>query len=355
LVKLLTTWLQTDILLYSRKKASAKLSSTSKKAKRLDPIEPDQLQSMNVDDLIIGELENADRKLELFDEKRVSSALGAYVEKQEAQAISETLSTLLSKQQKMMIKHGSNRDTVMDEVPEKIKKRGRKSASLDESLEVEDGNVLLEESPLRRKKASRAAPKKTAAKKIGSRSRKVAIKLSEEEGEFEEISPLKRRKSRARRGTIAKYTEDSDDEIEEVDALPSKASASSPTVSRTKITQKRVANLTMSDSEDEDIEILDEPSPPKRRGRAALSSSNAKPSRSRNQSSKTSEGFSQSQLSFQPVQRQSRTTTRKVSTRKATRTKYADDDSDDEEEYTPSRSYELEEGWGTTKTDTFAS
>jgi hypothetical protein len=95
----------------------------------------------------------------------------------------------------------------------------------------------------------------------------------------------------------------------------------------------------MSDSEvDDDIESVDEPQA-KKRGRTATSSTRDKASRKSDESS-----LSQSQLSFQPAKRKTR--------RKPTPKKYTDDDSGDEE-LTPNRRHDMEDGWGTAKTDTF--
>ncbi|KAL3937067.1 MAG: hypothetical protein SGBAC_007746 [Bacillariaceae sp.] len=307
----------TDILLYSRKKSAGRKKSSTKKLGEIEPIEPDDLETMKIEDLIVGELESADQKMEVFDEKKMTNALDSYVDKQEAQAIPEAVETLLTKEQKRWIKKGSAPAKVESRSKEpetKTKKRGRNVVAEDDDFGSEDEQPVAKKAPpAKRKRATKAAPKK-------------AVQSSDSEiEEIEEESPPPKKKpaaraSRARRNAPTKYTESSDDEIEEVDPPPKRSRG------RAKAT-KKVSRRTMSDSEDDgDIEVLDDPPPTKKRSRR---SSPASQSSSRNSS------FSQPQLSFAPVQRKSR---KAASRRKPAST---NDDSD-----------EMEDGWGTAKTDT---
>lgn len=323
---------------------------SSKKLNNLDPIEPDQLQTMRIEDLIIGQLESAEQKMEVFDEKRISGALDAYVEKQEAQAIPETLETLLSKQQKRLIKGGGRPgDASKEDEPVKGRKRGRtttaskdKDESIDESGEDKDVAMEHNESPVvRKKRAARAPPARSTSR---ARSRKVVEPSDSEELSEGEAPPPKKKSTRATRtrkgAAVAKYTADSSDENDEIEVVkPPPKRTSRAASSRATAASKRKARLTMSDSEEDDkIESFDEP-PVKKRGKVAAAT------RGKASRMSTDNSLSQSQLSFAPVKRNTR---RAVSTRK----KYTDDDSGDEE-FTPTRSHDMEEGWGTAKTDTY--
>ena len=72
-------------MLFQRKKA-APLKSSSSKTKESRPIIPEVLEEMNIEDFITGELEQPEKRMDLFDEKRMASALDDYVQKQQAQA-----------------------------------------------------------------------------------------------------------------------------------------------------------------------------------------------------------------------------------------------------------------------------
>lgn len=115
---------QTDILLFQRKKGAISRNMTNK-VKKLKPISPDVLEEMNIEELIVRELDLPDRKLELFDEKIIATALQAYVDKQQAQAIPEVVSSLLGKQQKILIKQGTNTALVSNE--ESVRSRNKAS------------------------------------------------------------------------------------------------------------------------------------------------------------------------------------------------------------------------------------
>eukprot|EP00526_Cylindrotheca_closterium_P004416 CAMPEP_0113627434 /NCGR_PEP_ID=MMETSP0017_2-20120614/14209_1 /TAXON_ID=2856 /ORGANISM="Cylindrotheca closterium" /LENGTH=785 /DNA_ID=CAMNT_0000537691 /DNA_START=23 /DNA_END=2380 /DNA_ORIENTATION=+ /assembly_acc=CAM_ASM_000147 len=315
----------TDILLYSRKKAASQKKSTSKKLSEIEPIEPDDLETMKIEDLIVGELETADQKMEVFDEKRMTNALDSYVDKQEAQAIPEAVENLLTKEQKKWIKKGSSpskneRDSKESETT--TKKRGRNVVAEEEDdddfgSEDEQPAAKKKAPPAKKKRATKAAPKKAAAK------RNVSNSSDSEIEEIEDESPPPKKKtaraSRARKTVKQSYTESSDDEIEEVEPPPKRSRGARAT--------KKVSRRATSDSDnddDDDIEVIDEPPPAKKRGRRSAAS----------QSSSRKESLSQSQLSFAPVQRKSR--------KKAPKGRLYSHDDDDE----------MEDGWGTAKTET---
>jgi citrate lyase gamma subunit len=61
---------------------------------------------VSIEDLISGELENLDTKLELLDEWSMATALQSYVENQSTQAIQDTVLHLIDKKQQSLIQVG---------------------------------------------------------------------------------------------------------------------------------------------------------------------------------------------------------------------------------------------------------
>ena len=162
-----------------------------------------------------------------------------------------------------------------------------------------------------------------------------------------------KKRTRGRSTTVTKVDDSEDDDESSQDAsLPLKRFRASR-----KTTKRSYKDFDSDDDSDDDdvdvddyaIEVIDdddeEMSPstslPKKRSKGTASL-RARSSRSKSGAS-TSESVSRSQLSFEPAQRK----TRKAASRK----KYTD--SSDEEEFTASRSFDLEDGWGTAKTSSF--
>ena len=101
----LQLYMKSDILLFTRKRSESK--SQAKSTKEVKPIEPGDVEEMDIEELIVEQFEVSNTKLELFDDKKISLALDAYVGKQEARAINEALEKLLGKQQNKLIKSGA--------------------------------------------------------------------------------------------------------------------------------------------------------------------------------------------------------------------------------------------------------
>ena len=340
--------------MFSRKKQEKTLSSSSKKIKGVQPIAPEELEEMNIEDLIVGELEQPDRKLELFDEKRVSNALTDYVTKQEAQAIGEAVSNLLGKQQKKLIQRGpdsldqqNDEDNEENEDPRgSAKTSGKRSRSYN----VGEHEDEMDDKSLPRG-GNHANSSKRAAKKT------VPLKIADDdysEDEDEEVTPSRRttskRAQRARGGRkVLSYNEDgSDYDIEEVAPPANSMRARATKRSASTRTRSRRKNYKMSHSESDDDAIVivdnesdDSPPPKNNKSRASARSSKAR------STPPSCQKMSQSQLSFAPVSRSNRRT--------ATRKKaYADDGSDDDD-MSPTRTFEIDDDWGTAKTNTYKS
>jgi hypothetical protein len=326
-------------------------NTSSNKAKKMEPIIPDQLEEMNIEDFITGELEQSDRKLELFDEKRIATALGDYVLKQQAQAIPEVVNALLGKQQKHLIKQGptDSHDSSNSPQPKAESKEGQATSKGDgghpkfsspksDSDDVENRDIAQK---VAWKPGRTAGSKRTASVKSRAKS-SPEILDSDEDSISKSASKSRRAKPSTGRGRKMPIDVDiSDDEyIEEVS--PPKAPPASSRRART-TTTKRLDSFASDDSHDDnEAEEMDDPPPRKKTARARKSS----PSMS--QSSKSGSRLSQSQLSFAPVKRGGNSRKRAI----------VNIDSDEEDQdalNTTSNSYELDEDWGTAKTDTFRS
>jgi hypothetical protein len=317
-------------LLFHRKKTAAE-SFNSKKLKQVQPIAPDELEEMNIEDLIVGELEHSDKKLELFDEKRMSNALDNYVQKQDVQAIPEAVSNLLGKQQKKLIQRAP--DDVVEPDENDMDATPRKAGGARKRSQPEPDEDEEEEAPSprgARKKRTATATKSTARKPA--RSRKHGVE-SEDEVEEVAVKPKasKRASPRSRKNT-ASYQE-SDDDDERIEEVPS------PKPRNRRTAQKKL-NYSRVDSDSDVVEVIEEEPPKKKVTRGTRSRKTSAPS-----SSQSSRLLSQSQLSFEQV--------KKRPSRKTSINKYTDDD--DNEDLTPSHNYELDDDWGTAKTDTFKS
>jgi hypothetical protein len=321
----------------------------------MEPIVPDQLEEMNIEDFITGELEQNERKLELFDEKRIATALGDYVLKQQAQAIPEIVNSLLGKQQKHLIKHGPTDSHNSSDGPTKPKAESKEghttskgsggrrkvSSPKSDSDDVENRDIIQKAAS---KPGRTAGSKRTTTTKSRARSSPEKVD-SDDDSISKPASKSRRARSSTNRGRKMPIDVDiSDDEyIEEV--VPPRVPPTSSRQARTTATsRKKLDSFASDDSHDDDeVEETDDPPPRKKTARARKSSST-----SMSQSSKSGSRLSQSQLSFAPAKRGGNSRKRSI----------VNVDSDDEEQdalNTTGNSYELDEDWGTAKTDTFRS
>jgi len=103
-----------DLLLFHRRRQLDAHDSATNKSKTnssllAEPLDPEELAELNVEDLIQDNLEMADKKLEILDEKRLGFALDEFVTKEQRQAFNDNVAETLVRQQKALILSG-NRD-----------------------------------------------------------------------------------------------------------------------------------------------------------------------------------------------------------------------------------------------------
>jgi double-strand break repair protein MRE11 len=99
-------YFQVDLLLFHRKRdtADSKGKSRKKKPGTMDPIAPEELEEMNVEDLVKENLDQAEKKLEILSEEKLSLSLDDYVSKEVKQALTDGVAAMLERQQKELIK-----------------------------------------------------------------------------------------------------------------------------------------------------------------------------------------------------------------------------------------------------------
>ena len=388
--------------MYHRKKSTSgdiKDSGVSGGSKKknlvgsLPPMEPQELEEINIEDLVTESLEQSDNKLEIFDERHIGNALEAYVQKQQAQAFTEVISDNLQKKQKKLIKQGPGNDNDEEEDEDKTRKRvksddrkytdeaerengdsnraqqtkkKRKTAAPDsdeednqrQQKEHQEDSDAEEEPPAKRGRGQGRKP--VAARTTGranTKTRKQASKpiasSMDADIESDDAQDLKI-KTKPKRTTKRRRMDDSDDdEVEEVTPPTSRARTSPrrAVASRSRVNYK----MDSSDEEDDVVELDQDDEedvlPPPKRGRSRATQATSATTRGKKSeaikagdSSQSQSRMSQSQLSFAPVAK---------SAKGAQKKKYADDDSD--EDVAPSRSYELDDDWGTARTDTYKS
>lgn len=264
---------------------------------------------MNIEDFIVGELD-ADNHLDLFDESRMALALDEYVSKEQAQAINDSVSKMRQKQQNTLIKQGHGHlDEVEDSVA--VTKKSRKKLASEDCFQAEintsdEIHANAHTSPTRRSRGSHA--------NVGS--------------DFiysENIS------SKARGRNSHARNEDESDFLEE-----HTIAATQPPSSRRRASTKKSTYME-ADSDDSIMEVMENPSIRETTtiGMQAGKASSLPSSR---------QTHSQSQRSFVPVIRN------EMAKRKRAILTVGPGDDEDVDDYNDRN--DVDEDWGTAKTDT---
>jgi double-strand break repair protein MRE11 len=313
-----------DILLFHKRRGgeSAKGGkATASRKKRstagLDvPVEPEDLEQINIEDLIVQNLANNEKKLELLDEKSMGEALEQYVDKKEARAIATMAEKMLNLSQKTLMKraragaeNGDGGGTAMDNptavrevlsgitgkkradydvemeeaAEEKKKKAGMKSTNgkavagngaKKRSSSKDDDSLSDEEEEERpTKKKPRVA---TTSKKTTAKSKPKYDDSDEDDFEDDDDPPPPKKRATAAKKARSRDDDDSDSDIEVVETqVPSKPARSART------TAKKPPKYNY-DNDDSDVEEIDDseveetPKPTARGKKGAASTGTAK-------------------------------------------------------------------------------
>lgn len=192
-----------DILLFHRKKetdgrAGVKRTKASKALEA--PMVPQDHDEMKIEDLIKDNLQNADKKLEIIDEAKMTLALDDFVSKEVKQAMFEAANSMLSKQQKKLLTlRPSEEEEDIHEMQAKVS-----------PTEKDDVSEELS-SPVNKRASKVSAPTRTTTK------RKAVHRDDDEDDDIREIIPS-RATGRPKRQSASrpKYVEEDDDEEVEI-------------------------------------------------------------------------------------------------------------------------------------------
>lgn len=284
--------------------------------KKMAPIEPDQLEEMNIEDLIVGELEQPERKLELFDEKRIAHALEDYVQKQQAQALNDVVKGLLGRQQKRLLsthQSSTNDDTnpnAEDPGDERRDTEVKSRKPLRSSRTTDDDPD--DSTPRNTNRAQAKKSRHVGSKRKG---RGASLELAGSDDEVQH-KPIAGRKKKAI-DLSSPASEDDDmsvsDDIPEVN-LEKKSRA----------TRGKQASYVMSDDSFEEDAVSSPEMAPRTKGRGRKRTATpATKTKSPPSPLSQQKSLNQSQLSFAPVQRKRRNTAKAGAS-------YASDNSDDD-------------------------
>ena len=277
------------------------------------------------------------------------------MQKQEAQAIPETVNSLLTKQQNKLIKLGpidapdeaSVKSTAATqtqgddkEQPVEIAKSSRRNQPL---RETDDSDEEIRNLPISSTitKAESQSNANNKSRNNGRSQEKHAARIDSIDATPE--SAMAKRAPASGEKPVEDDSDSDDKGIGKPASLPRKDVGTTRSTRPVNTRKKKVSYYEDEDSVDELVEDDDDSPLPKKgaaTGRSRRVANAAGRTRSRS-------NLSQSQLSFAPVKRNENSTTRKRG-----RTKLESDD-----EYQPptttGSSYDLDEDWGTAKTDTF--
>eukprot|EP00571_Detonula_confervacea_P017476 CAMPEP_0172303652 /NCGR_PEP_ID=MMETSP1058-20130122/5169_1 /TAXON_ID=83371 /ORGANISM="Detonula confervacea, Strain CCMP 353" /LENGTH=924 /DNA_ID=CAMNT_0013014555 /DNA_START=77 /DNA_END=2854 /DNA_ORIENTATION=+ len=261
-----------DILLF-HKRRQAENSKGGKAAKKkrgaagLDvPVEPENLEDINIEDLVTENLVNNDKKLELLDEKSMGEALEQFVDKMETRAISIRTEQILEDNQKILMKRarGGGEDgeaSAMDN-PTSVREfllgiTGKKRAEFE--MEMEDAAEEKEKKKAAQKDTK--TDKGGSSKSAGARKRTNSKDDDSMSGSEEEERPTKKK---SRVATTAKKTtaksrkkyDDSDDDFDDdFEDPPPKKRATAKKATAKKATASKARSRRADDS-DSEIEYM---------------------------------------------------------------------------------------------------
>jgi double-strand break repair protein MRE11 len=115
-----------DILLFHRKRVNEAIKSSSNRGNNKsnntsnsngipnDPTYPKEMEEINFEDIVKDLLDDAEKKLQILNEDTLTIAVEEFVSKEQKQMITETVSKILNKQQKSLVKRGGEGGDLID-------------------------------------------------------------------------------------------------------------------------------------------------------------------------------------------------------------------------------------------------
>lgn len=364
-----------DVLLFHRKRREQAERESQLNSSLHEPVPPEELEELNVEDLVKDTLINADQKLELLQEEKMGLALEHFVAKEQKQAIDNTVEDILMQQRQTLVRRGQGDDDGNESVQNKIttkagirelclKETDRLRAAMsekqftEESQETPQTNTVNLPSRIKRPRTTaldttlesdsdeeynkekdivqpkpKPKPKAKPKRKETARAKTIVYAAMDSSSDDNAKVPLKSNNSRARKKptTVQIPSEDDfdedeidSDEVEDVETPPSRVRGKRST----KPSKKYDINLSNSSTK-------------------STTNSRRKPKK---------DLMKQSQLSFEKTPSSQKSSSTFTSTARNTRTNtkrsfYVDDDSEEEEV----KKKKASQGWGTAATTTRAS
>ena len=255
---------QSDVLLFHRRKQTDGKKSAKKKSGTVEPITPEELESMNVEVLVKEILDHSDKKMEILSEQRLGIAVEDFVAKEHNKAFAEAMKESLGTQQKRLIKRGADA------------KEGDEDSRVTSAAKVRE--IVQQESSQRHEAdASERDESSKASNGKKSKGRKRSFSANDDEDDDESIvasSSSGRAKGRKRSDTIEDEDEDENESFfGKENGPPAKKSKPAPAKSSAR-GKKRRDDL----SSDDDVVM----EPPKKTKTSARSTS--RPRRATNKS-----------------------------------------------------------------------
>jgi double-strand break repair protein MRE11 len=222
-----------NILLFHRKKAvKVAESKATRKAREAmaRPMDPDELERTNVEDLVRNILELPESKLTLLSEKGLGEAMEEYVEKNNLESIPHSLGNQLTKRQKVLIsnKELSGKSDEVREMVEsesqlasaKAKEKGRRRSKDDSAAPQEPSSASDDDDPPPKVKSKSNATSSSRMAPPPARRRKakpLPVDSDDDDAMVVDAPPPKS-KSRARRKTsTVNYSLDNEDAADGMD------------------------------------------------------------------------------------------------------------------------------------------
>lgn len=280
----------------------------------MDPIAPEELEEMNVEDLVKENLDQAEKKLEILSEEKLSLSLDDYVSKEVKQALTDGVAAMLERQQKELIKRrnengdgvstGAQIREIVQEEAERRDQKSFKQKRHNTLEEYEDNDVGDDEDD--EVDSIVETPKKRHAKE--SHARKLTVsnrKRVKDMNDGVEIAPLARGRRQTNRSTSYAQDDSGGEDESEV-------------------------SVSFQSRDEDELDELEEEKPKKKVKKATIQK--------------------QANLSFESITKKKSSNVRAAASRSNVRKKRSSLDEDSDEDKFGG-SYGVDEDWGTANTN----
>ncbi|KAL7575895.1 hypothetical protein ACA910_003207 [Epithemia clementina (nom. ined.)] len=255
-----------SILLFHRKKAireagSANTSSRSKANRaQIKHMEPEELEGTHMEDLVRDFLELPNQKLSLLEEKTLSEAMEAFVDKNTTQAIPDSTNAQLRQKQRTLITNsavskGSDVRQAVEESQKGKAARAGKNDDADQDDEPDDNEEIENEDSGTSRKKPDTKKRKNLDDDVDE-SRQVSILDDEDDDDEDGLASSSRKRPSKSRAALSRRQENSldDDESDGADSRPAKKSRAGGRTTLRRAAAKKRTNYTDDNSDADDLD-----------------------------------------------------------------------------------------------------